>query len=136
MERQGNRIILCLGSNRDRERNIGRATELLRKRFAALRFSPSYYTDPVGCGLVEPFLNRVAIGYCGESAGEIRSILKKIEQSLGRQANEKAIGIVRIDIDLLQWNGEVLKADDLARDYVRLGLSLLLAAAEEEEGGE
>ena len=37
---------------------------------------------------------------------------------MGRQPSHKAEGIVIIDIDLIQWNNEVLKPDDFKRDYM------------------
>ena len=39
-----NELILCLGSNREREWNIGRAAERLRASFVSARFAPAVYT--------------------------------------------------------------------------------------------
>ena len=52
-------------------------------------------------------------------------MIKSIEAELGRTASDKAAGRVPIDIDLLCWNGQVLKADDWARGYVVDGVRYL-----------
>lgn len=69
------------------------------------------------------FLNCVAVGHAAESPETIRQILKAIEHRLGRRPQDKAAGRIPIDIDLLQWDEEVLKPADLSRAYVIQGLS-------------
>lgn len=120
-----NELILCLGSNREREWNIGRAAERLRASFVSARFAPAVYTTPVGCASAIPFLNQVAIVRTSRPIGECRRLIKSIEAELGRTASDKAAGRVPIDIDLLCWNGQVLKADDWARGYVVEGVRYL-----------
>lgn len=120
-----NELILCLGSNREREWNIGRAAERLRASFVSARFAPAVYTTPVGCASTIPFLNQVVIAYTSCSIEECRRLIKSIEAELGRTASDKAAGRIPIDIDLLCWNGQVLKADDWARGYVADGVRYL-----------
>ena len=38
---------------------------------------------------------------------------------MGRLPTHKKEGKIIIDIDLLQWNGEILKPDDFKRDYMK-----------------
>lgn len=130
METRGetNELILCLGSNRERERNIKRAAERLRASFVSARFAPAVYTAPVGCLSPVPFLNQVVIVYTAFPLEACRRLIKSIEVELGRTAADKATGRVPIDIDILSWNGHVLKADDWARDYVVAGLRYLVGA--------
>lgn len=110
-----------------------RAEEMLRARFLHIRFSRRVYTDPVDCAWTDPFMNQVAIVYSEKDAEGIRDILKEIEHALGREPSDKHEGRVPIDIDLLQWNGQVLKPSDLGRDYVRDGILSLLTAGEDDE---
>lgn len=120
-----NELILCLGSNREREWNIGRAAERLRASFVSARFAPAVYTHPVGCASSIPFLNQVVIVHTSRPMEECRRLVKSIELELGRTASDKATGRIPIDIDLLCWNGQVLKADDWARGYVVEGVRYL-----------
>lgn len=126
MDNKRNRAILCVGSNLDKEKNMERAVERLRAHFISIRFAEPVYTESFDCLVPTTFLNQVAIVYSSESTEEIRSRLKEIERSLGRRPEDKALGRVPIDIDLLCWNDEILKPDDLRRDYVRVGIRSLL----------
>lgn len=126
MDAKRNRAILCLGSNLDKEKNVERAVERLRAHFISIRFAEPVYTESFDCPVPTTFLNQVAMAYSFESAEEIRSRLKEIERALGRRPEDKALGRVPVDIDLLCWNEQVLKPDDLGRDYVLAGIRSLL----------
>ena len=114
MENKRNRVLLCLGSNWDKEKNMERAAEMLRAHFVFIQFSQPVYTEPIDCPLSTTFLNRVAVLY-------------------SRKPEDKSCGRVPIDIDLLQWNDQILKAEDLTREYVLDGICSLLAAGENDE---
>ena len=124
MENKRNRVLLCLGSNWDKEKNMERAAEMLRAHFVFIQFSQPVYTEPIDCPLSTTFLNRVAVLYSEESPARIKDVLKDIVCCIGR---------VPIDIDLLLWNDQILKADDLTREYVLDGICSLLAAGENDE---
>ena len=113
MENKRNRVLLCLGSNWDKEKNMERAAEMLRAHFVFIQFSQPVYTEPIDCPLSTTFLNRVAVLYSEESPARIKDVLKDIECCIGRKPEDKSCGHVPIDIDLLQWNDQILKAEDL-----------------------
>ena len=125
MSYPGNRIILCLGSNVEKERNMECAVHLLRTHFISIRFSAPMLTEPINCNSAESFLNQVAVLYSDQDIDSIKAILKQIERSLGRKPEDKIKGLIPIDIDLLQFNETVLKPADLSRDYVIKGLQSL-----------
>ena len=120
------RIFLSLGSNCQAEKNMQLAMQLLQARFHTLRFSEAIWMEALNYPQsVGPFLNRVAEGWVSESPEEIRACLKAIERQLGRHSGQKAAGVVVIDLDLLQWNDQIMKSADLQRPYVRSGLASL-----------
>lgn len=121
-EERGVEVLLGLGANVDRERNLGRARGMLRTRFPAIRFSEPVYTAPEDFPFPEPFLNQVALLYTDEAPEEVAAALKRIERAVGRRPEDKARGRVPIDIDLLCWDGRVLRPGDMARAYVREGM--------------
>ena len=41
MENKRNRVLLCLGSNWDKEKNMERAAEMLRAHFVFIQFYPA-----------------------------------------------------------------------------------------------
>lgn len=123
-----NRVVLCMGSNLNRESKIEEAAALLRLYFDSICFSEAVYTESVGEGsLSGPFLNQVAIAYTPYTPIEIHVGLKQMEYALGRRPEDKIRGLIPIDIDLLQWNGQILKEEDLKRSYIKESLDTLLS---------
>lgn len=114
-----NRVIISLGSNQDSEMNIECAIMELQAHFASIYFSEPVYTKPVGdLPNKTPFLNQIAVGYTPDEPDELKSLFKEIEQLLGRNPQDDKEGIIPVDIDLLLWNSQSLKPEDMQRDYV------------------
>lgn len=124
---KSNRIVMLLGSNSNAEENMKQAEVELRDYFPRITFSKPVYTEPSGTNYTTPFLNEVAVAYTGDRPEEIIVCFKLIEQVLGRTPADKHIGIIPIDIDLLQWNDQVLKKCDMNQPYVVEGLKSLSA---------
>lgn len=59
------------------------------------------------------------------SADSLHRLFKELERRSGRLPEDKPAGIVKLDIDLLVYDGEVLKPEDMEREYVRLCLKEL-----------
>ena len=104
-----NNVILCLGSNTDCEANLKSAASLLRAYFGSIRFSEAIYTEPIGLSDSGLFLNQVAVAGTNASLEEVRRAVKAMEKRLGRMSDSKQKGKIPIDIDLLLWNGTILK---------------------------
>ena len=120
-----NQIIISLGSNKDAEKNMKTACDALDTLLPALFWSDAVETEAEGCSRKSMFLNRVGMGFTYMSIDELKMHFKLIDTFLGRTPEDKAQGIIPIDIDLLKWNEEVLKADDMQRYYVVEGMERL-----------
>ena len=114
--------LLCLGSNLDGATRLSAARKALLSHFPDIRFSQEMVTEAIGTGFLSPFHNQVARLTTPLSAEEVRAILKGIEQAQGRIPEDKANGIVKLDIDLLVYDDGVLKPKDLEREFVKIGL--------------
>ena len=110
----------CLGSNTDCEANLKSAVSLLRAYFGSIRFSEAIYTEPIGLSDSGLFLNQVAVAGTNASLEEVRRAVKAMEKRLGRMSDSKQKGKIPIDIDLLLWNGTILKPADWEKEYVQL----------------
>ncbi len=121
----GNRIIIALGSNTNPKQNMEAACGAVELLLPAIRWSDAVYTAPEACVNPSFFLNRVGIAYTSLSATELIRHFKQIERALGRVSESKHLGIIPMDIDLLQWNDDLLKPDDLQRSYIKAGISQL-----------
>ncbi|MCC8154532.1 MAG: 2-amino-4-hydroxy-6-hydroxymethyldihydropteridine diphosphokinase [Tannerellaceae bacterium] len=120
-----NRCIIGLGSNYDKEANTEKAISLLKLYFNQIQFSVPVLTSPIPeNNYTDDYLNCVAVARTAESREIILTYLKETEKLLGRTPDSKQTGIIPIDLDLLQWNEEVLK-DELSRYYIQQGLQSL-----------
>ena len=96
------------------------AVSLLRAYFGSIRFSEAIYTEPIGLSDSGLFLNQVAVAGTNASLEEVRRAVKAMEKRLGRMSDSKQKGKIPIDIDLLLWNGTILKPADWEKEYVQL----------------
>ncbi|MCD7978223.1 MAG: 2-amino-4-hydroxy-6-hydroxymethyldihydropteridine diphosphokinase [Tannerellaceae bacterium] len=121
-----NKLLLCLGSNRNKLVNIELASRKLSSHIEQILFSEIIESDPVGRDPgVENYLNRLAIAYTSKSLAEVISLCKNLEKELGRTPEDKISKSVPIDIDILKWNKQILKEEELKREYVVKGLHTL-----------
>ena len=119
MNQQTHYILLALGSNVAAELHIEQAKARLSAVFPQLRFSRSLITPAIGI-VSRPFINCLAEGYCSVPLEGVLVTLKDIEAQMGSVSEERKKGIVKIDIDLLQFDETKRKADDWGRDYIQL----------------
>lgn len=124
MNQQTHYILLALGSNVAAELHIEQAKARLSAVFPQLRFSRSLITPAIGI-VSPPFMNCLAEGYCSVPLEGVLVTLKDIEAQMGSVSEERKKGIVKIDIDLLQFDDTKRKADDWSRDYIQLLLNEL-----------
>lgn len=124
MNQQTHYILLALGSNVAAKLHIEQAKARLSAVFPQLRFSRSLITPAIGI-VSPPFMNCLAEGYCSAPLEEVIVALKYIEAQMGSVPEERKKGIVKIDIDLLQFDNTKRKADDWSRDYIQLLLNEL-----------
>lgn len=124
MNQQTHYILLALGSNVAAELHIEQAKARLSAVFPQLRFSRSLITPAIGI-VSPPFINCLAEGYCSVPLEGVLVTLKDIEAQMGSVPEERKKGIVKIDIDLLQFDNTKRKADDWSRDYIQLLLNEL-----------
>jgi len=117
--------LLCLGSNFYRIAHMAYARRDLEKIFPDIRFSTEMETETIGAGFLSPFSNQVAWFETSLSSEQVRGILKQIESDNGRLPEEKAHGIVKLDIDLLMYDDCVLKPTDMKKEYVLVGMKEL-----------
>ena len=117
---------LCLGSNYNRHFHITQARKSLVHHFPDIRFGEEMETEAIGSGFLSPFSNQLACFKTSFSAEEIRNILKIIERENGRLPEDKAQGIVKLDIDLLKYDEQIFKAKDMENDFILQGMKAFL----------
>lgn len=121
-----NTVFIGIGSNREPEKNVEKAREMLAAYFPGIRFSDAVYTEPAGCCRNPAlFLNQVAVAETDIPQETCTEILKRMEREIGRMPEDKALERIKIDLDLLQWNASVLKPGDLKRPDIARAMRAL-----------
>ena len=110
-------IIISLASNINHEANLEAARTQLTQLLTEAHFTSAIYTEPVHSLRQEPYLNQLCEGTTAYGFNLLNEVLKETEKRLGRTHNED--GIVTIDLDLLEYDGERYHLRDWDRNYVK-----------------
>ena len=110
-------IIISLASNINHEASLEAARTQLTQLLTEVHFTSAIYTEPVGTLRREPYLNQLCKGTTALGFNLLNEVLKETEKRLGRTHNED--GIVTIDLDLLEYDGERYHHRDWERKYVK-----------------
>ncbi|SDI95467.1 2-amino-4-hydroxy-6-hydroxymethyldihydropteridine diphosphokinase [Alteribacillus bidgolensis] len=117
-----NRVYLALGSNiGDRFHYLQRAVEKLneKKEIEVTQLSSIYETEPVGVTEQAAFLNMAVEMYTSLKPESLLKTTQWIEQELNR-VKIKRWGPRTIDLDILFFNDENIRMDDLSIPHPRL----------------
>lgn len=68
-------------------------------------------------------MNAVLSGYSDIPFEKLNKDLKAYELKHGRDSEARRKGEVPIDLDIVKWDGEILRPRDYAADYFRKGLT-------------
>ena len=93
---------------------------MLTGSVTSLTLTQQLWTDPVNSPSPNQYLNQLAKGTTVLEEEELCRYLKDIERHCGRLAHDKSSGIVALDLDILEYDGERRHLRDWDRDYIRL----------------
>lgn len=113
-----NTLLISMGSNDNSEKNMELCRTLLSDIFDSISYSETSVTKPFGDHYQNDFLNQLAIAQTLCDREVVESNLKLLEKQIGRSAEDKDKGLIKIDIDLIKWNDVILKKEDWTRNYV------------------
>ena len=117
--------LLCMGSNTNRFTQLSDARKVLSEAFPDIHFGELMETQAIGSGFHSPFSNQLARFTTTLSSESVHNLFKELERHGGRLPGVTAHGIVKLDIDRLTFDNKVLKPEDMKREYIRRGISLL-----------
>jgi 2-amino-4-hydroxy-6-hydroxymethyldihydropteridine diphosphokinase len=101
------RVYISIGSNIDRERNIGLALQRLADDFGPLQQSSVYESAAVGFDSA-PFYNLVVGFDTQESPQQVQACLHSIEAASGRERTTE-LSARTLDLDLLLYGDRVIR---------------------------
>ena len=91
---------------------------LLSRHLDVAGRTEAVWTEPVE-GATGRFLNCLVSGRTAMGLPELTALTKAIEQQCGRTPGEVAAGLVRMDIDIMEYGGTRLHAADWERTYIK-----------------
>lgn len=119
-----NHAIICLGANTpDASERLTGVYRLSASLGTIIESTPPYPTAPEYAGETEPYLNQILILATALSFEELSRRTKDYQTKI--RANNRYAPLVNIDIDIVEWNGEVKRPADAASAYYRQGLKML-----------
>ena len=117
MTQKEHQIIISLASKENQEANMAAARTQLTQLLTEVHFTSAMWTEPVNTSRKTPYLNQLCKGTTAFGEGLLCEVLKETEKRLGRTRNED--GIVTIDLDLLEYDGQRHHLRDWNRDYIK-----------------
>ena len=118
------RCLICIGSNYNRKKNLLLARQRLQALFPTVRFATEEETEPLYLRSFALFSNQVAEFVTELDEECVVDELKAIEREAGRPG-DKVKEKICLDIDLLMYDGKILRPKDMKQEYVRKGLKEL-----------
>jgi 2-amino-4-hydroxy-6-hydroxymethyldihydropteridine diphosphokinase len=107
-----NQVIIALGSNIEKERNMALAIQMLGEMCCLTAVSPIYDTEPVGLLNQPNFLNAAVLVETDLSAADLKQqVINVIEAKLKRVRLPDKNAPRTIDADIVLFNNEVFAYD-------------------------
>ncbi len=118
-------VVFGIGSNtNDRESKIRDAIEELRTLLPDMQVSYTFNTASYN-GIGSEYMNVVALATTKLQQERLHTFVKAFEWQIGRDQNHESEGLVDIDIDIVCYNGEVIKPQDYNQPEFQQALSSL-----------
>ena len=116
-----NTIVISIGSNsRDRQWQVEHAIEWLNKHLSSTKTS-SIYNSEADNHRDPDYLNAVMAGECKLDFEKISKKVKEYETVCGRTPASKLTGNIPMDLDIMIWNGEIVRPIDFEKAYFQQG---------------
>ncbi|MDE6511394.1 MAG: 2-amino-4-hydroxy-6-hydroxymethyldihydropteridine diphosphokinase [Muribaculaceae bacterium] len=114
--------IFCIGSNcGDREGNVAKALSWLTGKMSYFSHSTIYATPDCHGGQRE-YMNAVGMGITGLTSASLERLCKEYETSCGRDSHARSVGDVPIDVDVVVFDGVILRERDYGSEFFLKGL--------------
>ena len=121
-----NIVIISLGSNiHDRYIQMERAISYLKSEFERVSVSTIYESEALN-GKDASYLNAVAIFQTEYNIQSVTKLLKEWENQCGRTPDSKLKGLIPIDLDIVVWNGKIIRQLDFSYPFFSQGYNELI----------
>lgn len=120
-----NNVILSLGSNsHDSNEQMRRCIHWLQNTLQVTAKSTVYRTAATN-GKDADYTNAVVAVGTSMPIDQLNGLMKQYERECGRTPQSKSLGSIPIDIDIVIFNGQIIRPKDFAQTYFSLGYQQL-----------
>jgi 2-amino-4-hydroxy-6-hydroxymethyldihydropteridine diphosphokinase len=112
-------VVISLAANRFQKKNLSRARQRLGEVLSDVCFTAEHWTQPMNTSRKDAYLNQIATGTTTMDEATLNDWLKDTELQFGRTEAKRRLGIVPIDLDLLQYDNRKHHLRDWGRSYVK-----------------
>ncbi len=115
-------VILSVGTNLgDRFQNLLQVKNLLQNQLGGIPQWSGIYETPAWGFQGEPFYNTAILLQTSLSPTEVLSVIRTIENQMGRVRNENAIGYSsrNIDVDIILYENQIIETQELQIPHPR-----------------
>lgn len=121
-----NHVVICLGSNVPSCRVIldGAIAVLGTFFHDSPRMSLAYF-NPSFNGIGQPYLNQVLEATTTLNIDSLHRLCRTLERRAGRTPQSKVQGIMPLDIDIVIWNGTIVRPFDYTSPHFAHGYANL-----------
>lgn len=114
------RVLISLAANRFQKANLAKARRCLSDLLSEAFYTEERWTEPIGSPKRrDAYLNQLVIGGTELDEAALTARLKQMEQHFGRSEAKRRLGIVPIDLDILEFDGERRHLNDWSRPYIQ-----------------
>ncbi|HBC21733.1 MAG TPA: hypothetical protein DC009_06590 [Porphyromonadaceae bacterium] len=114
-------VVLSLGSNYgNREEAVASAIKLMSKVLTTAQSSTVYTTTPLS-GIGEPYANAVIAGEWTGELADLKQFCKQTEVRFGRTDERRRLHQVPLDIDIVMYDGKVIRPADFGYAFFQTG---------------
>jgi 2-amino-4-hydroxy-6-hydroxymethyldihydropteridine diphosphokinase len=121
-----NSVIIGIGSNLDADMNINQMLDILKKYVEILKVSTMLKTKPIGIMDQPDYTNGAVKVNTDLNLADLTTLLKTIEDQMGRDRSAPKFGPRNIDLDIVVWNGKIVDDDYYSRDFLQKSVAELL----------
>lgn len=119
------RYIICLGSNFQAGEHLAAARKMIATLAGDVVWGDTLTTAAEPARDSVTYQNCAALLTSEKEIEEVKALFKDMERQAGRTPESKRLGIIPLDIDILIYDNQVIKAEDLRKKYVQLILRSL-----------
>jgi 2-amino-4-hydroxy-6-hydroxymethyldihydropteridine diphosphokinase len=116
---RNNEAVIGIGSNINAEENISRMLEFLGEKVNIVQVSSFVKTKAIGIENQPDYINGAVKIITPLEVEELKLLLKKIEDQLGRDRSKPKFSSRTIDLDIVVWNGSIMDQDYYSREFLR-----------------